>query len=572
MASFTFSEPWNKGTAVSKYPYPIWGAQTSKYVKVEQCAGPVFPVERKNDYALETPKGEKAQDQKHMTSPVYQIEITAHNYKVDAIADIDLPKYLMGPKYSPDDGKSGYVPKTPVSDITPLINAPVFNGVEASNHFTPTLPAKIAPEPLMCVPLFPVDHGSKYTTQQFGCSGKGLSVDSPQMLAAPGNRATGDRNAALIESKNTYLPEVSKKEAPPIMHGPKFPNVESFHSYGPVPARVPAAEARMEMPGPVFPGVESNNQYSKIEERVHGEPLFIGPKLPGVESSNVYAPVEERRPGQLVMIGPVFDVEHKINYTPEINKVEGTIVMQGPKFRGVDDSSKYNMQMRSPQIESDRLMTTPCFPGIEAANKYAPVEPPLAPNEKITRTEPMVAPKYPNIVAKNQYVPEEPANTGSQHIMTAPKYAGVEESHKYGPVTERKEAVRGICVPVYTEDPTNQYSNIPDKKCGELIQASPVYRGVDPKSCYNPVEEKVTAVPILVGPMYAGVEHDSKYTPETKRVDPQIVFAGPVFRDIDHSSKNNPKMERAPIEGQRLMTTPIYPGIEASNSYGTSVY
>merc|ERR1711993_113983 len=108
---------------------------------------------------------------------------------------------------------------------------------------------------------------------------------------------------------------------------------------------------------------------------------------------------------------------------------EGQLAMCGPKFRGVDDSSKYNESPMKAPIEGERLMTAPIFPGIEASNKYGPVEPELSPKEKIGRTEPMVAPKYPNIEAKNKYSLEELENgfpehakPGGAHIMTAPKY------------------------------------------------------------------------------------------------------------------------------------------------------
>jgi hypothetical protein len=161
--------------------------------------------------------------------------------------------------------------------------------------------------------------------------------------------------------------------------------------------------------------------------------------------------------------------------------------------------------------------------------------------------------------------------------MSGPKYPGVEESHKYGPVTERKETVKEICVPVYTEDPNNKYCHIPEKAVGQHIQATPVYYGVEAKSTYDgsgplDVEEKQTGQLVMAGPVFRGVSDDSHYLPETTRVVFEQGLSSPGFPNIDHSSKNNPKMEKAPIEGQRLMTAPIFPGIEASNSYGTAVY
>merc|ERR1712141_399788 len=143
-------------------------------------------------------------------------------------------------------------------------------------------------------------------------------------------------------------------------------------------------------------------------------------------------------------------------------------------------------------------MTAPIFPGIEANNKYGPIEPPLAPTVKIETSKPMVAPKYPGVEAKNKYNLEEldngfpeMARPGGDHLMTAPKYPGVEESHKYGPITERKVAPKDICVPVYTEHGDNKYCHIPERQPGELIQQAPVFRGVESKNVYAPVEEKV---------------------------------------------------------------------------------
>merc|ERR1712212_1015109 len=104
--------------------------------------------------------------------------------------------------------------------------------------------------------------------------------------------------------------------------------------------------------------------------------------------------------------------------------------------------------------------------------------------------------------------------------MTAPKYPGVEESHKYGPITERKEAPKETNAPVYIEDGANKYSHIPERQ----------------------------------------------------RVEGQLAMCGPKFRGVDDSSKYNESPMKAPIEGQRLMTAPIFPGIEASNSYGTAIY
>jgi len=579
---------------IPKFPFPAWGA-TSKFIRANDL-GPaccVFPVERNNDFAVNEPPKEKAQDLKTLSMPVFQISTNEHNYTGDVLPDVGAPvKLLVGPTYIGGDGKNGYVYQKPLSEKMPTFNAPILiasiEGVTASNHYNPgpdERPPKIESEGVMSYPMLPVEHGSKYTTQDFGCSGSGLKLDRQKVLAAPGNRDTGDRNAALIESKSKYFPEVSKKEAPPPMHGPKYPNIESAHAYGPVPARIAPAEARMEMPGPVYPGVEGNNEYCNIEERVPGEILFTGPKFPGVVEQNSYVPVEVGAPpkmsGDLVVAGPVFPVDHGSKYLPDTKRIDGDLHLAGPCFQ-VDHGSKYCPKIEKAPCEGERLMTTPIFPGIEAANKYGPTEPPLAPTEKIIKSVPMSTPKYPNVEAKNKYNLEEldngfpeHAKPGGEPIMTGPKYPGVEESHKYGPVTERKETHKEICVPCYTEDHTNQYSHVPQRVDGELNSSWPVYRGTEAKNAYEPVKvgapEKMTGQHVLATPVYEGVEHDCKFIPESKRVESVPFFGGPVLQ-VDHGSLHCPNPEKAPIEGQRLMTAPIFPGIEAQNCYGTALY
>merc|ERR1712241_341173 len=212
----------------------------------------------------------------------------------------------------------------------------------------------------------------------------------------------------------------------------------------------------------------------------------------------------------------------------------------------------------------------------EANNKYGPTEPPLAPTEKIPSNIPMSTPKYPGVESKNKYNLEElengfpeKAGPGGAPPMTAPKYQGVEESHKYGPVTERKQAPKGINVPIYVQDGENKYSHIPEKQPGELIQQAPVYRGVESKNTYAPSEEKVINQALLIGPCYPTVDHECKYIPEVKeRAEGQLAMCGPKFRGVADTSLYNETPQRAPIEGTRLMTAPIFPGIEANNKYG----
>jgi len=223
-------------TKTEKFPIPLWGA-SSKKVSTGDLYGPVFPVKRKNDYAETVPKLSTPEVPKPITYPKHEISISDHTYKCDTISDIKLPKLLIGPKLI-EEGKNGFVAPTPLSENIPQFNGPIYieciKGVTASNHFNLQMrPVKMEPEfreALMSTPMFPVEHGSKYTTQEFGCSGKGLTVMRQKVLAGPGNRDTGDRNSCLIEAKNKYsleelengFPKAVKTGSILSLSGPKY--------------------------------------------------------------------------------------------------------------------------------------------------------------------------------------------------------------------------------------------------------------------------------------------------------------------------------------------------------------
>ena len=77
---------------------------------------------------------------------------------------------------------------------------------------------------------------------------------------------------------------------------------------------------------------------------------------------------------------------------------------------------------------------------------YGPVEPDLAPKEKIKYEKPFVAPNYPGIQASNKYgcskdeiengMPQ-PFRQAEGGIMLGPKYPGITESHEYNPPSRR---------------------------------------------------------------------------------------------------------------------------------------
>jgi hypothetical protein len=574
-----------------KYPIPLWGACSIK-VKGNEAVGPIFPVKRENDFAANalkadvlTPEASAPPPPKTLQYPVFQD--TKHTFTgvgtPQSPCDVGgMPKLVAGPTYGFTDGKNGFVPAPPVAKgVQPQINGPVFQGVETgSGKFCPMMPPKVDAELLMSGPVFPIpDHYSKYTPQPFGCSGSGLKLDLPKELNGPGNRDVGDRHSALIDS-GKYVPEVKPKvEGPLQMSGPKLPNIEAKNQFNIVTPRVPTAAARMEMPGPVYPDVVSSNHYSHVEEKVPGQLIQQGPVFRGVEAKSQFQEIPEKQPGQLIISGPVFrGVDDQVKFTPAIKKAEteSLLVRDGPKRRGIDDSSKYNERPMKSPLDGDRLMTAPIFPGIEAQNKYGPVEPELAPKEKIVMGPPFVAPNYPGIESKNVYNLDKLENglpapfINDDHIMVGPKYPGIEEGHEYHPQTQRKPVVSEVQAPVYIEEGSNSYSVCPEKVHGDLLQPLPCHRGVTAQNVCNNIPEKQPGQLVLAGPVFRGVDDQCKYTPDMKKAETEslLVRDGPKRRGIDDSSKYNERPMKSPLDGDRLMTGPIFPGIKAENSFG----
>ncbi len=64
----------------------------------------------------------------------------------------------------------------------------------------------------------------------------------------------------LFFSRNDYNPDAMQKPQDHPMTGPKMPNIDYSHSYGPIPQKVGPVN---EMVGPVYPGVDPANQVFK---------------------------------------------------------------------------------------------------------------------------------------------------------------------------------------------------------------------------------------------------------------------------------------------------------------------
>ncbi len=60
----------------------------------------------------------------------------------------------------------------------------------------------------------------------------GPKVETERVMAAPHFRGVG------IEHNNNFQPDLVQKPGDPIMVGPKLPNIDYSHHYGPVPPKV----------------------------------------------------------------------------------------------------------------------------------------------------------------------------------------------------------------------------------------------------------------------------------------------------------------------------------------------
>jgi hypothetical protein len=146
--------------------------------------------------------------------------------------------------------------------------------------------------------------------------------------------------------------------------------------------------------------------------------------------------------------------------------------MTAPKYRNVDDSSKYNPP--APPATTDKLMTGPVYPGVEPHNLYAPKE------ERVHGDVPMTGPKYPGVEPHNLYCPMNEKPPTAEQPLTGPVYPGIETANKYNP---KAPVVHGEVIhagPGKMEgvSESNQYCPIPDRKPGDPVMAGPVYRGV----------------------------------------------------------------------------------------------
>ena len=403
-------------------------------------------------------------------------------------------------------------------------------------------------------PVLPVEASNKYQG-----NASIPKVRQNKVMAAPAYRGID------IQHSNQYQPDMEPGwKEPPMdtpMAGPKLPNVEESHKYGPVPARrAPMSDASY----PVY-GVEGDNKYSIVNPRVKGDIVMAAPKY--VDEKSHYHPQSEKVKGELAMCGPVWQCTDANNkYNPETKRVEGELALVGPKYRGVADTSKYpdKGKLEITGEPAPHEMFGPVLP-VEASNKY---QGPMKEQPKVHPGKVMSAPSYRGIDIQhsNHYQPdmepgwkENPMDTP----MVGPKLPGVEESHKYGPVPARRAPMSDASYPVYGVEGDNKYNVVNPRVKGQIVMAAPKY--VEEKSHYHPQSEKVKGQIVMVGPVWQDVDSSNlKYVPESKKVEGLLSMCAPKYRGVDDSSKYNPQTERKEVVKE--VFGPVLP-VEANNKY-----
>ena len=239
--------------------------------------------------------------------------------------------------------------------------------------------------------------------------------------------------------------------------------------------------------------------------------------------------------------GPVFEVEHGHKY-PHKGKLDiitetSPHEMFGPVLP-VEAANKYQGNASIPKVRQNKVMAAPAYRGIDIQhnNQY---QPEMEPGWK---EPPMAVP------------------------MSGPKLPMVESSHKYGPVTPRREPMTDVSTPVYGVEGDNKYSVVNPRVKGEIVMAGPKY--VEEKSNYHPQSEKVKGELAMCGPVWQCTDANNKYNPETKKVEGELALCGPKYRGVADTSKY-PQGGKLEITGQPVpheMFGPVLP-VEAQNKY-----
>merc|ERR1719510_2385578 len=229
--------------------------------------------------------------------------------------------------------------------------------------------------------------------------------------------------------------------------------------------------------------------------------------------------------------------------------------INGPVFSDVEWQSGKFCPMMPPKVDNELLMSGPVFPIPDHYSKYTPqpfgcsgsglkLDLPKELNGPGNRD---VGDRHSALIDSGKYVPEVKPKVEGPLQMSGPKLPNIEAKNQFNIVTPR--------VPT---------------AAARMEMPGPVYPDVISSNHYSHVEEKVPGQLIQQGPVFSGVDDQVKFTPEIKKADNEglLVRDGPKRRGIDDSSKYNERPMKSPLDGDRLMTAPIFPGVKAENSFG----
>jgi len=258
--------------------------------------------------------------------------------------------------------------------------------------------------------------------------------------------------------------------------------------------------------------------------------------------------------------------------------------INGPVFKGVETGSGKFAPMPVAKVDPELLMSGPVFPIPDHYSKYT-TQPFGCSGSglKVDRPKELCGPgnrdigdRHSAMIAPGKFTPEKKEVPHGPVLMTGPKLPCIEADNKYNVVPTRVPTAAArmeMPGPVYPGViAENHYSKVDEVKKGEIFHALPLHPNVEAKNCYSPQEEKQPGQLVMAGPKFVGVDDQCKYTPEIKKADTQGLMgsglSGPKFLGIAEGSLYNIAPMKSPLDGDRLMTAPIFPGITAQNNFG----
>jgi len=284
--------------------------------------------------------------------------------------------------------------------------------------------------------------------------------------------------------------------------------------------------------------------------------------------------------------GPTYgftEGKEKNSFVPKSPVYSVDPIVCGPVLIAQTGSGKY-APMPLPKVGSELMMSGPVFPIPDHYSKYSTQSFGCSGSGlKVEKPTDLYGPGNRDVGSRNsamieagKYVPEIKEIPHAAVLMTGPKMPGIVAENKYNVVPDRVPTAAArmeMPGPVYPDVISeNKYSKVEEKVKGELFHPLPLHPGVSSKNCYSPQVEPQPGQLVMAGPKFKGVNDQVKFTPNIKKVDTEslLTMNGPKFRNIVDTSLYNESPAKSPLDGTRLMTTPIYPGIKAENSFGTA--